>query len=208
MSGAFITFEGLEGLGKSTQARQVLALLERKFPGKVILTREPGGTRLGEAIRDLILDADRQDTDGVMETLLLFAARRRHLREVIQPALAAGKIILCDRFTDATFAYQGGGRGVDQPLIEELQKQVQGALRPDLTLLLDAPEETSMARVQGRAAADRFEAESLEFFRRVRRGYLGLAKQFPERIRVIDAAREEAVVAREIRDVLAARGWG
>ena len=206
MTGFFITFEGIEGVGKTTQVQKAFDLLAAKHPGNVIVTREPGGTPAGELIRNVILQADADALDGITETLLVFAARRQHIREVIEPALNDGRIILCDRFTDATFAYQGGGRGVDERLITRLQDTVQGALRPDLTLLLDAAPEVGFARINERSAPDRFESETMIFFHRVRRAYLDLAGRHPERIRVLDAARETGQVAREIQALFEAKG--
>lgn len=210
VKGFFITFEGIEGVGKTTQAQNVFDLLNAKHPDRVVMTREPGGTRFGEAIRNIMLRADNRGIDGVTEMLLVFAARRMHLREVIEPSLSAGKIIVCDRFTDATFAYQGGGRGVDEQLISLLQDMVQDTLRPDLTLLLDAPVETGLARIRERKrpAPDRMEAETKNFFQRVRHKYLDLAQQHPERIRVIDATREADDVTGEIRRILKEAGLG
>ena len=202
VKGFFITFEGVEGVGKTTQVKKAYDLLNTKHPGKVVVTREPGGTSSGEDIRNIMLQAGNDGIDGVAELLLVFAARRMHIRDVIEPSLKAGKIILCDRFTDATFAYQGGGRGVDEKLIALLQDMVQGALRPDLTLLLDAPVEVGLARISGRSKPDRLEAETSGFFQRVRRKYLDLSEQYPERIRVIDAARDPGEVANEIRTIL------
>ena len=206
MTGFFITFEGIEGVGKTTQVQRAFDLLSARHPGNVIVTREPGGTHTGEIIRDVILQNDAGRIDGITEMLLVFAARREHIRDVIQPSLGAGQIILCDRFTDATFAYQGGGRGVDEQLISRLQDMVQGRLRPDLTLLLDAAPEVGLARMRERSAPDRFEAETVHFFQRVRRKYLELAARHPERFHVIDAAREADEVAREIRALLEAKG--
>ena len=206
MTGFFITFEGIEGVGKTTQVQKAFDLLDARHPGKVVVTREPGGTGSGEAIRNIMLNAGSDGIDGVTELLLVFAARRIHIRDVIEPSLEAGKIILCDRFTDATFAYQGGGRGVDEELIVLLQDMAQGDLRPDLTLLLDAPVEIGLARIGERSKPDRLEAETTGFFQRVRRKYLDLSEQHPERIRVIDAAREAGEVATEVRAILEAHG--
>lgn len=206
MTGVFITFEGIEGVGKSTQVQNAFELLSEKNPGNVIITREPGGTRTGEAIRDIILQAGGESIDGITEMLLVFAARCQHIRDVIRPALAAGRIVLCDRFTDATLAYQGGGRGVDIRFITQLQDMVQGTLRPDLTFLLDAPEEVGLARIKGRSTPDRFEAETVKFFRRVRQAYLNLAEQFSDRVHVVDANQEAEEVAREIRAILITKG--
>ena len=203
---SFITFEGIEGVGKTTQVQKAFDLLDAKHPGKVVMTREPGGTSSGEAIRNIILQAGNNGIDGITEMLLVFAARRVHIRDVIEPALKAGKIILCDRFTDATFAYQGGGRGVDEKHIVLLQDMVQDTLRPDLTLLLDAPVEVGLARIRERNEPDRMEAETMSFFQRVRRSYLDLSEQYNDRIHVIDAAREADEVATEIRKILEASG--
>ncbi len=206
MTGVFITFEGIEGVGKTTQVQKAYKLLSAKHPGNVITTREPGGTPTGETVRNVILQDGADMIDGITEMLLVFAARRQHIQDVIQPSLDAGRIILCDRFTDATFAYQGGGRGVDEQLIARLQDMVQGALRPDLTLLLDAAPDVGIARIRKRSAPDRFEAETMNFFRRVRHKYLELASRHPERIHVIDAAREADKIAAEIRSLLEAKG--
>ena len=205
MTGVFITFEGIEGVGKTTQVQKAFDLLSTKHPEKVILTREPGGTRTGETIRNVILQGNADKIDGITEMLLVFAARRQHIQDVINPSLADGRIILCDRFTDATFAYQGGGRGVDEKLITWLQDTVQGALRPDLTLLLDAPPEVGLARIRERSEPDRFEKETMGFFQRVRDKYLDIADKHPDRIHVIDATREVDDIAREIRTVLEAK---
>ena len=205
MTGVFITFEGIEGVGKTTQVQKAFDLLSTKHPEKVILTREPGGTRTGETIRNVILQGNADKIDGITEMLLVFAARRQHIQDVINPSLADGRIILCDRFTDATFAYQGGGRGVDEKLITWLQDTVQGALRPDLTLLLDAPPEVGLARIRERSEPDRFETETMGFFQRVRHKYLDIAEKHPDRIHVIDATRVVDEVAREIRTVLEAK---
>jgi dTMP kinase len=195
--GAFITIEGIEGVGKSTN----LAFVERllKASGKdVLLTREPGGTPLGEQIRDWVLSAERGSLSAQVETLLMFAARAHHLAEVIRPALDAGRWIVCDRFTDATAAYQGGGRGADPALIDGLIAAVQRDLEPDLTLLLDAPLDVSLARITARVP-DHFEKEDREFFERVRGAYLELARAQPRRIRVIDAAQPLEAVQDSIR---------
>ena len=206
MTGFFITFEGIEGVGKTTQVQRAFDLLSVRHPGNVVMTREPGGTRTGEIIRDVILQKDAGRIDGITEMLLVFAARRQHIRDVIQPSLDAGRIILCDRFTDATFAYQGGGRDVDEQLISRLQDMVQGRLRPDLTVLLDAAPEVGLARMRERGAPDRFEAETMSFFQRVRNKYLELAGRYPDRIHVIDAAREADDITREITALLEAKG--
>jgi dTMP kinase len=198
MTGRFITLEGIEGAGKSTIAQFVLGwLARRRIPGR--LTREPGGTPLAERIRQLVLARGTETVSPVTETLLMFAARDLHLEHVVRPALARGEWVVCDRFTDATRAYQGSGRGVDAGLIESLAAAVHGGLAPDCTLLLDLPVSLGLARARGRAAGntDRFEAEAAAFFERVRAGYLELARRESRRFHVIDAgAPLEAVEAR------------
>ena len=181
----FITLEGGEGVGKTTN----LAFIEQYLKSRgveVVRTREPGGTLLGEKIRGLLLDSAAVDSQA--ELLLVFAARAQHLNEVIRPALAAGQWVLSDRFTDASYAYQGGGRGLDATAISWLEQWVQQDLQPDLTLLLDVPIAIGMARALCRSAADRFEAENLSFFEKVRASYCARAEQFPERIKRIDAS--------------------
>jgi len=184
--GAFVTLEGGEGVGKSTNLALVVARIEARGL-EVVATREPGGTPLGETIRAWILDAEHGALSAEVEALLMFAARARHLDTVIRPALAAGKWVVCDRFTDATFAYQGGGRGADLGLLEALETGVQRGLEPDLTLLLDAPLEVGRRRIAARAP-DHFEREQAPFFERVRRAYLERAQRDPKRIKVVDAA--------------------
>ncbi len=182
-----MTLEGLEGVGKST----ILAYLEQLLLAageKVVVTREPGGTPLGEQIRKWVLEGDHTDLPAEVEALLMFAARAQHLVEVIRPALADGAWVLCDRFTDATIAYQGGGRGAAVDLLEKLKQTVQRDLEPDLTLLFDAPVEVGFERIANRAH-DHFEREDRAFFDRVRITYLELAKRYPERIKLIDAAQ-------------------
>ena len=186
MRGAFVTLEGGEGVGKSTNLAFVVAHIEARGL-EVVATREPGGTPLGETIRAWILDAEHGALSAEVEALLMFAARARHLDTVIRPALAAGKWVVCDRFTDATFAYQGGGRGADLGLLEALETGVQRGLEPDLTLLLDAPLEVGRRRIAARAP-DHFEREQAPFFERVRRAYLERAQRDPKRIKVVDAA--------------------
>ncbi|MCY4154359.1 MAG: dTMP kinase [Gammaproteobacteria bacterium] len=203
MKGLLITFEGIEGVGKTTQVQRAFDLLEAEHPGRVVVTREPGGTRAGEAIREIMLQSGAAYIDGMTEMLLVFAARRQHLRELIEPALQAGKIVLCDRFTDATFAYQGGGRGVPEQHIERLQDMVQDGLRPHLTLLFDAPVETGLARLRARKDLDRMETEAVNFFRQVRAKYLELAARHPDRIHVIDANADIETVSAAVRTILA-----
>jgi dTMP kinase len=202
MTGRFITIEGSEGAGKTTQLAFMREFLEQSGC-PVTLTREPGGTGLGEELRALLLGHRADGMALTTETLLMFAARAEHLERVIRPALAAGQWVLCDRFTDATYAYQGGGRGLPMAQIAVLENWVQGDLRPDLTLLLDLPVTVGLARAGKRGAADRFERETVDFFERVRMTYLDLARQVPERYRIIDAARSVERVRVEVKSVLA-----
>ena len=187
MTGKFITVEGIEGVGKTTNIEFIRQLLQTA--GKdVVVTREPGGTPLGEAIRNLLLDPDYTGMDSTCELQLMFAARAEHLAQVIRPALEQGKWVLCDRFTDATYAYQGGGRGIDTNIIALLEDLVQGEFRPDITLLLDVPVDVGLARASERSDPDRFEQEQVTFFERIRQAYLDMAKVEPGRYRVIDAS--------------------
>lgn len=187
MSGYFITLEGIEGVGKTTNLNYVREKLEQRGI-EVVVTREPGGTPLGEQIRELLLTPREESIADMAELLLVFAARAQHLESVIAPALARGAWVLCDRFTDATFAYQGGGRELDDAPVALLESLVQGERRPDLTLLLDLPVETGLARARARGKPDRIEGEQRAFFERVRNAYLERARQAPERVAVIDAA--------------------
>ena len=180
--GRFITFEGIDGAGKSTQLDAFSAVLRERGIA-VVMTREPGGTPLGESLRQLILE---QKMERETETLLLFAARAEHLARVIRPALAAGQWVLCDRFTDATYAYQAGGRGLPLDRVAALENWVHADFRPDLTVLFDIPPEVSARRLATARAADRFEGEQKEFFGRVRAQYLARAAQDPERFFVVD----------------------
>ncbi len=186
--GLFITFEGGEGAGKSTQIARLHAWCEAQGQS-VLLTRQPGGTAFAEQIRDLLLHQHDALVDSKTELLLLFAARAQFLESLVRPALAAGKVVLCDRFTDSTFAYQGGGRGVPMAEIQRLADYVHGDLRPDLTVLLDLPVATGMARAANRSAADRIEQEDRAFFERVRAAYQARAAAEPDRIVVLDAAQ-------------------
>jgi dTMP kinase len=200
--GRFITVEGGEGAGKSSNLAFVQSLLESA--GKTVLfTREPGGTPLGESIRELLLGHQHTGMADETELLLMFAARAEHIQRKILPALEAGTWVLCDRFTDASYAYQGAGRGMPRERIAVLENYVQGDLRPDLTLLLDLPVETGLARAGKRSAPDRFETEALDFFRLVRQGYLAIAEEEPERVKVIDASPALAQVQAQIAQVLA-----
>lgn len=188
MSGLFITLEGPEGAGKSTN-RDYLAGLLRDRGLDVLLTREPGGTPLAERIRELLLAPSEECMDADTELLLVFAARAQHLAEVIRPALARGAVVLCDRFTDATYAYQGGGRGLSIERIATLERFVQDGLQPDLTLLFDLPVEVGLSRAAARGRLDRFEQEGQAFFEAVRQAYLQRAKADPQRYRLLDAAQ-------------------
>lgn len=187
MTGLFITLEGPEGAGKSTN-REYLADRLRAHGIDVVLTREPGGTPLAERIRELLLAPSDEPMNADTELLLVFAARAQHLAEVIRPALARGAVVLCDRFTDATYAYQGGGRGLSQERIATLENFVQGDLRPDLTLVFDLPVEIGLARATARGRLDRFEQEGRTFFDAVRSTYLERAAASPERYRLVNAA--------------------
>jgi dTMP kinase len=201
--GLFLTLEGIEGAGKSTLAEFARTWLGRH--GVVArLTREPGGTPLAERVRQIVLEKAAEPLSPVTETLLMFAARAQHVRNVIAPALARGEWIVCDRFTDATRAYQGSGRGVDAALIDALAQAVHPALTPDCTLLLDLPASAGLARARARAHAttDRFETEAVEFFERVRAGYLALARAAPHRFRIVDAAAPLAEVERRVGEIL------
>ncbi|MEM8498310.1 MAG: dTMP kinase [Pseudomonadota bacterium] len=186
MPGKFITVEGGEGVGKTTNIEFVQKFFEQRSI-ELITTREPGGTPLSEAIRKLLLAKSQEPMDAAAELLLVFAARAQHLAEVIKPALAAGQWVLCDRFTDATYAYQGGGRGLNVENIKLLEDLVQQGLQPDLTVLLDIDPAIGMQRARARAELDRFEVESSRFFELVRASYLERAEQFPDRFLVIDA---------------------
>lgn len=201
--GKFITLEGGEGVGKTTNLTFIKDYLQQQNI-TVTVTREPGGTALAEKIRHLVLDIDGESIAETTELLLMFAARAQHIQHVIEPALARGDWVLCDRFTDATYAYQGGGRKVSIATIALLEQLVQGDLRPDLTLLLDAPIEIGMERAQKRAAFDRFEAEKISFFTGVRDMYLSRATEQPKRIKVIQANQSLADVQKDILAVMQA----
>ncbi len=201
--GRFITVEGIEGAGKSTQMDVIGKFLDGKGI-RVVVTREPGGTPLSEAVRELLLNPDNSGMSMDTELLLVFAARAEHLHKVIRPALESGDWVLSDRFTDATFAYQGGGRGIEAARIAALEEWVQGGLRPDLTLLLDVPVEVGMARIAGRGQPDRFEREDGEFFQRIRTYYLQRAAAEPRRFRRIDATASVGQVSQEVLDAAGA----
>ncbi|MBZ0092794.1 MAG: dTMP kinase [Sulfuricellaceae bacterium] len=196
--GKFITLEGIDGAGKSTH----LAWLEQRVRAagaEVVMTREPGGTPLGEQLREILL---HQSMHLETEALLMFAARREHLDKVIQPALDRGAWVISDRFSDASFAYQGGGRGLPEQKLEQLEQWVHPALQPDLTLLFDVSLETSRQRLAANASLDRFEQEQQDFFQRVRRAYLARAAQYPKRIRVIDGARSIEAIRVELEALI------
>lgn len=197
MSGRFITLEGIEGVGKSTNLEFVAQLL-RAGGREVVITREPGGTPLAERVRALLLDHAEEPVPPLAELMLMFAARAIHLENHILPALASGKWVVCDRFTDATYAYQGGGRGQVEERIAAMENWVQGDFRPHLTLLLDADPGIGLARASRRGESDRFEVEREEFFARVRAVYLDRARNDPARVRVIDAGQPLGVVQENI----------
>ena len=198
--GCFITFEGIDGAGKSTQLAWVKELLVKRGIA-VTVTREPGGTSLGERLREILLHSE----DAVLpetEALLMFAARREHIDKVITPALERGEVVLCDRFTDATIAYQGGGSGVDIAKLESLERWVQGELQPDLTLYFDLPVEVAKERINDLRKSDRFERETDGFFERVRLAYLARARSHPQRVHVIDANASPEVINKQLEDIV------
>ena len=201
MSGLFMTLEGPEGAGKSTN-RDYLATRLREQGIDVLLTREPGGTPLAERVRELLLAPSEEPMAADTELLLVFAARAQHLAQVIRPALARGAVVLCDRFTDATYAYQGGGRGLSEVRIEVLENFVQDTLRPDLTLVFDLPVEVGLARAAARGRLDRFEQEGQSFFEAVRQTYLRRAALQPQRYYILDAAQSLAGVQQALDNLL------
>lgn len=203
MSGRFITFEGIDGAGKSTHIESVAVQL-RRSGAEVVCTREPGGTELAEQLRTLVLHAPM---DAMTEALLVFAARRDHLQRMIEPALARAATVLCDRFTDATFAYQGGGRGFDLGVLEQLERWVHGALQPDLTLWFDLDPALAIGRRAAVRSPDRFEVQDLEFFERVRAAYRQRMQADSQRFARIDASQDRDGVAGQIAAALDARGW-
>ncbi|MBZ2167647.1 dTMP kinase [Marinobacter sp. F4216] len=199
--GLFITFEGTEGVGKSTQLANAAATLE-SLGVDFIQTREPGGTPMAESIRELLLAPRDEPVNETTELLLMFAARAQHLHTRILPALERGQWVLCDRFTDATFAYQGGGRGVSEDRIAQLETLVQGEVRPDHVVLLDAPVETGMARARKRGELDRFEQEAVAFFERIRDTYRRRAGDDPRRYHIVDASSPLETVTTQVRDLM------
>jgi dTMP kinase len=202
--GKFITFEGIDGAGKTTHLDWFRERLEAKVePGghRVVMTREPGGTPLGETLRGILLN---QPMDLETEALLMFAARREHLAQVIEPALSRGDWVLSDRFTDATFAYQGGGRGLPRDKLEALERWVQGGFQPDLTVLFDVPTDTASERRSAARAPDKFESESEAFFERTRAEYLRRAAESPERFVIVDSTQPIDTIRKRLEDVVAA----
>ncbi len=197
----FITVEGIEGVGKSTHMNFIAERLQARGRS-VVRTREPGGTPLGEGIRALLLDRAHAGMNADAELLLIFAARAQHIENVIRPSLAAGNDVLCDRFTDATYAYQGGGRGIGIDRIAVLESFVQRTLRPHLTFLLDAPAAVACARARRRSESDRFEAEDLAFFERVRAAYLQRSTREPGRFQIVDATQSLDTVRQQIADLV------
>ena len=198
--GRFLTFEGIDGAGKSSHLEAAAAWLRERVP-EVVVTREPGGTPLAELLREAVL---QRPMDALTEVLLVFAARRDHLQQVIEPALARGAVVLCDRFTDATFAYQGGGRGCDTAQHVQLESWVQQGRQPDLTLWFDLPAAVAAARRAAVRAPDRFEAQDEAFFERVRAGYAARAGQWPQRFVRIDSDRPAVAVRAGVLEALAA----
>lgn len=200
--GRFLTIEGTDGAGKSTQIECLKSILDEAGINYLV-TREPGGSALGERLRDVLLNQDELNISPRAQLLIVFAARAQHLEEVIVPALEAGTWVVCDRFTDASYAYQGGAGGISFDAIEVIEDWVQQGLRPDLTLLLDVPVETGQARISNRGEpGDRFEQQNLDFKNKIRQAYLDLADLHSDRIRVIDASLEIETVSEQIRNVM------
>jgi dTMP kinase len=203
----FITFEGLDGCGKSTHLGLLAERLEQ-LGESCCRTHEPGGTEVGQEIRQIFLDPKRKALDGLVELMLVFASRRQHLLEVIDPALAAGQHVLCDRFTDSTRAYQGFARGVDQHLVDQVDQVATGSRQPDRTVLLDLPADVAHQRGQSRSrhengTIDRIDAEALDFYHRVRDGFLCLAREQPDRIRLVEVHEDPDVTQRRVRAAVA-----
>lgn len=199
--GLFVTLEGIEGAGKSTLMTYIAELFT-KADNNVVQTREPGGTKTGEKIRNILLDSNNVGVTDDTELMLMFAARAQHINEIIKPALSSGSIVICDRFTDASYAYQGGGRGIDTTRIQILEEWVQQGLKPDLTLLFDLDVETGLRRAGKRSEADRFEQEEVSFFKRIRKCYLDRAESEPERFRIIDSSQSFDNVKQQIETIL------
>ena len=203
MRGKFITLEGTEGVGKTTNMRFIEQWLQQQGID-FVTTREPGGTPLAEDVRNLLLTPRDEAVDATTELLLMFASRAQHIAQVIEPALAVGQWVLCDRFTDATYAYQGGGRGEDTARIANLEQLVQGNLRPDLTLILDLSVEEGLRRAHNRSDPDRFEQERCDFFENVRTAYRQLASSHPQRCKLVDASLTLEQVQQQIANELTA----
>jgi dTMP kinase len=201
VKGKFLTIEGVEGVGKSTNLESIKQILESESIN-FVATREPGGTLIAEKIRTLLLEHHQEKLCELSELLLVFAARAQHIEVVIKPALEAGTWVLCDRFTDATYAYQGGGRGLNSNTISELENLTQGTLRPDFTLILDLDPEIGLSRAKNRGELDRIELEKTDFFKKVRASYLDIAKREPERCKVVDASRSIEVVSNDVTEYL------
>lgn len=200
-TGKFITLEGIEGVGKTSNLEYIQSLLE-SAGHRCVITREPGGTTLGESLRTLLLEHSGEQISENAELLLMFAARAEHLTKIILPALDAGSTVLCDRFTESTYAYQGGGRGIDIEKISGLESLVQGDLRPDLTIILDAPVAVGRERAGKRSSPDRIENEKDDFFQRVRDYYLELSKRYPQRICIVDASVTLDEVKKQVKEQL------
>ncbi len=204
-NGYFLTLEGIEGAGKSTLIDYIAN--QARLAGKqVVTTREPGGTSIGEQIRSILLNTENASLSDNTELLLMFAARAQHIDEIIQPALNAGKLVICDRFTDASFAYQGGGRGIDEKRIQVLEDWTQQGLQPDLTLLFDLDVEIGLRRAGNRSQADRFEQEKVDFFERVRQCYLNRAERYSDRYQIIHSARPLDDVKQQLNSILSNKG--
>lgn len=201
--GLFITLEGIEGAGKSSNIEYIKELLQH-HGRDIVVTREPGGTELGERIRALLLDTPGVEIPADTETLLMFAARADHLERVVRPALAQGKVVVCDRFTDATYAYQGAGRGVGRERVAELENWVQEDFRPQLTLLFDVAANVGLRRAGNRSNPDRFEREDQQFFDAARQAYLDIAAQEPRRVKVINADADPDEVRKQIAEIFQA----
>ena len=200
-NGLFITFEGVEGAGKTTNIKYIAEKIQ-DAGHQILLTREPGGTVVGEAIREILISKDFPEMHPDTELLLMFAARAEHIQQVIIPAIEQGKWVLCDRFTDATYAYQGAGRGIDKQHISTLEKLVQGTLRPDYTFLFDLDADVGLSRAQNRGETDRFEQQHIDFFNRVRAQYLEMAEADKTRYRIINAQFDLNTVQQQISDTL------
>lgn len=198
--GKFLTFEGIDGAGKSTHVSYITEWLTKQGH-RVVATREPGGTPIGEQLRELVLHTPMHLET---EALIMFASRREHIAQVIEPALASGAWVVCDRFTDASFAYQGGGRGLAKEKLEALEQWVHPALQPDLTLLFDVPIEVARERLENSRAPDKFESERSEFFTRTRDAYLARAKQDAARVRIVDSTQSIDTIRAQLRDLIAA----